>query len=355
MNIRQPIFVTALALFVLISFPQKSAADVRSFFNGDDSGDWNSAANWSEGIIPDSDDDVNINAPLTANTGPAITINTITFDSSTRNEIEFTVSNGATFHVDSYNVGIINGNVHFLDDSSNNGSITGSVIFSNNTFSFGTIIGDAVFYDGSRNEGAGTIIGNATFRNNSYNLGTIEGDAFVICPSENPPGGTVSGTINYTPCEVGGFGSLGSNPKSAIYNPAYAKAIQELNDAWWRDYAARNGISTSTASSTQATSTAITTVTWDISVISTPYTEVSQNLEQVSTTTYDIFNLQKLLNANGFTVSNTGSGSPGNETNFFGPATKAALIRFQIANKLPPTGFFGPMTKALIQVLGLNK
>ncbi|MDE1941243.1 MAG: peptidoglycan-binding protein, partial [Patescibacteria group bacterium] len=67
----------------------------------------------------------------------------------------------------------------------------------------------------------------------------------------------------------------------------------------------------------------------------------------------DVKNLQIFLNTHGFTVSQSGPGSSGHETTYFGPATFRALIRFQnaYANQiLAPyglsqgTGFFGPST-----------
>jgi peptidoglycan hydrolase-like protein with peptidoglycan-binding domain len=64
--------------------------------------------------------------------------------------------------------------------------------------------------------------------------------------------------------------------------------------------------------------------------------------------------LQKYLNTNNFIVSPTGAGSPGNETNFFGPKTKIALTLFQKANGLPPTGIFDVFTKQKINQLGGN-
>src|SRR5665213_3069735 len=51
--------------------------------------------------------------------------------------------------------------------------------------------------------------------------------------------------------------------------------------------------------------------------------------------------VQQFLNNHGFTVATTGAGSPGNETSYFGPATKRAVIAFQnayAANILTPVG-----------------
>ena len=66
----------------------------------------------------------------------------------------------------------------------------------------------------------------------------------------------------------------------------------------------------------------------------------------------DVLALQRLLNANGYTVAATGAGSPGNETTYFGPATLAAIIRFQIAHGITPSvGYVGPLTRAALAFL----
>lgn len=70
--------------------------------------------------------------------------------------------------------------------------------------------------------------------------------------------------------------------------------------------------------------------------------------------------LQRFLNLKGFIVSDSGAGAVGQETDYFGPKTKQALIKFQEAYKsniLTPiglnfgTGFFGPQTRNFINSL----
>jgi len=70
----------------------------------------------------------------------------------------------------------------------------------------------------------------------------------------------------------------------------------------------------------------------------------------------DVQNLQTFLNTRGYAVAATGPGSRGQESLFFGPATEAALKRFQCAEGLVCTGTaattgygsFGPRTRTLV-------
>lgn len=66
----------------------------------------------------------------------------------------------------------------------------------------------------------------------------------------------------------------------------------------------------------------------------------------IRTINSEVINIQRLLNTMGYTVATTGAGSKGNESSFFGPKTRLALIRFQRAFAIPATGFFGPLSRA---------
>ena len=75
---------------------------------------------------------------------------------------------------------------------------------------------------------------------------------------------------------------------------------------------------------------------------------LSRSLQQGSTGA-DVKALQVFLNGTAATqVAVSGAGSPGLETTFFGPATKASVEKFQTLNGVSSIGIVGPQTRAAI-------
>src|SRR3989344_106815 len=66
----------------------------------------------------------------------------------------------------------------------------------------------------------------------------------------------------------------------------------------------------------------------------------------------DVQCLQRYLNGAGHQVAASGSGSPGNETTYFGGLTRAAVSSWQAANGVSPTaGYFGQLSQAKYNAL----
>lgn len=66
----------------------------------------------------------------------------------------------------------------------------------------------------------------------------------------------------------------------------------------------------------------------------------------------DVKSLQQFLNSHGFPVAQSGAGSPGKETEYFGGLTQKALIAFQKANNIQPAvGYFGIITRTKVNSL----
>lgn len=63
----------------------------------------------------------------------------------------------------------------------------------------------------------------------------------------------------------------------------------------------------------------------------------------------DVRMLQKFLNTHGATIAVSGPGSAGNETAYFGPATRNALATYQRRQGIvPAAGYFGPLTRSTV-------
>lgn len=107
-----------------------------------------------------------------------------------------------------------------------------------------------------------------------------------------------------------------------------------------------------------------TTSTEVISPVSTEVVSQQKEILNREMITRDLFlkikhqqvkELQKFLNKNGFKVAESGPGSIGKETDYFGQLTQRAVIAFQKYYKIKPTaGYVGPITRKQINLL-INK
>ncbi len=194
------VFIFAFLFFT----PAFASADTLYYDNSAADGDWaNLDSWWSDAghtiqalALPDSSDDVRIQAPVDTNSGDPISINSMnvesghylgaleisvggiaTFEGTSSNAA--TITGNAVFNNQSDTEGVINGNVTFNDESRSADTINGNVTFNDESYNdtTGVIEGTATFNDFSVNNASGTVIGTSTFNGQSSNYGTINGDA----------------------------------------------------------------------------------------------------------------------------------------------------------------------------------
>ena len=84
----------------------------------------------------------------------------------------------------------------------------------------------------------------------------------------------------------------------------------------------------------------------------TQQTQQEQTTQTLSfgSTHPEVQTLQQFLNKQGFLVAQTGPGSPGQETTYFGTATQRALKAYQQSRSIPQTGILDETTKTAIVV-----
>ena len=175
----------------------------------------------------------------------------------------------------------------------------------------------------------------------------------------NQQGTTITLSTNANPSTVKGYAigfkpdlsdSLGINPYTGG-NITYTLPDTNTHTIYLRYYST-TGVPSSIISQTISSSVIQTTVpspTTTQTNSNTTSTTFTRTLAQGMTGT-DVKALQVFLNTHGFIVASTGAGSPSNETNYFGIATKNALIKFQNANKIKPaSGMFGAVTRGVVE------
>lgn len=158
-----------------------------------------------------------------------------------------------------------------------------------------------------------------------------------------------------------------SGPLSVGYSPSSSETPAVVTDATTSTPLSASvtpiapTIATTTATATLA-SVPIATTTAPAQVApAVPLFEFLRSL-QFRDQNADVKQLQQFLNAHGSPIAAEGPGSLGQETDYFGALTLAALIRFQNEHAeqiLAPvgltsgTGYFGPSTRAFVNA-GMN-
>ncbi len=151
-------------------------------------------------------------------------------------------------------------------------------------------------------------------------------------------GGSGGGTSSSAPILYGGGGMLPDQgniyPESSSFD--YPKPRQQII---YPD----GHIVYVDASTTPATSTPQATSTLSVQTTTHITKQLSLGMHDAQ-----VLTLQRYLNSIGFTIATAGAGSKGHETTLYGAATRAAVIRFQKAHGITPTGVVGSLTRGVL-------
>ncbi len=317
------------------------------------------------------------------------------------------VLNGdATFWDSSSNRGRVEGGSVFYGASVNRDTLNGDAVFLGTSSNEGTVNGDACFGAGAAN--SGTVTGAVTVCEEvapTLSSAIVDGAAVALSYSETLDAASAPATSTFTvlvdgvPATVSSVAVSGStvtvtlaaaatagqtvslsyttpvrNPlRDAGANLAADLSAQSVTNATAADSgprhssSGRRGGGGGGGSSPRSGSSAGGEGTGNLAAAPDgdadfPYPhssrEAAQNLASVAARDLwlgggsrglDVRALQIFLNTSGFTLAADGPGSPGEETEFFGSLTRAALARWQAAHGVvPAVGYYGPITRAAI-------
>lgn len=224
-------------------------------------------------------------------------------------------------------------------------TVTGSnplALYANN----GTGYSDA---GATATDAAGNSIGVSTVSNNvnPANAGTYTVGYSATDAAGNTS--TASRTVTVTAPGGGGpvAGSFGGNGGSLIPVLPGTAPITQTSAPGVNPSGATSTVSSGTVGVNQLMQQ-LAALQAQLAALTGGTTTFSRNLT-VGSTGSDVKALQQYLNAKGYEVASSGPGSAGMETSRFGPATKAALAKFQAAVGISPaSGYFGAKTRAYV-------
>lgn len=200
---------------------------------------------------------------------------------------------------------------------------------------------------GVKNDGKGNLSGYAW----GENVGWINFDGVSIDENGNFSGYAYSPNIGYISFNCSNTNTCNSiNFKVSTSWKGSSTSNDSDNDSRSRSSTTGGGISGSrrNLSSTQNAPVGLLSSSAFSGILSTSNMNLHFGVKHANVKV-----LQQVLNRLGYTVASMGPGSVGNETDYFGPLTRNALIRFQLENGVYPTkGYFGPKTRAAFSLLG---
>ncbi len=229
-----------------------------------------------------------------------------------------------------------------LTSPSNGATVSGSVSHAATASDNGTLVGVQFKIDAT-NQGAEDTT--SAYGISWDSTGVADGSHTIDAVARDLAGNYATSTITVT---VDNSGAPAPSSGGGGSNFNKQKTFQPVTT-----YGPTTSILTVTTSPTVTT---LTTIAPTQTAIPSPAISVLKNIFTkdlfFGMTDPEVRLLQTFLNTHGFKLANTGPGSPGKETNFFGAATRYQLIQFQKANKITPAaGYFGPKTRALVNEL----